>query len=38
MSTPNSGLPPSLLVSEIDAARLDALIENPTWRGHPAAP
>ena len=37
MSTPNSGLPPSLLVSEIDAARLDALIENPTWRGHPAA-
>ena len=37
MSNPHSGLPPSLLVSEIDAARLDALVENPTWRGHPAA-
>lgn len=37
MSNPHSGLPPSLLVSEEDAARLDALLENPVWRREPAA-
>lgn len=37
MSNPHSGLPPSLLISEEDAARLDALLENPALRGQPAA-
>ncbi|WP_058835435.1 nucleoside diphosphate kinase regulator [Luteimonas abyssi] len=37
MSNPHSGLPPSLLITERDAARLDALLENDTWRDQPAA-
>lgn len=34
---PASGLPPSIRVSNRDATRLDALLEAPQWRDHPAA-
>ena len=33
---PASGLPPSLRISSRDAARLEALLEAPQWRDHPA--
>ncbi|NZA26696.1 nucleoside diphosphate kinase regulator [Luteimonas sp. SJ-92] len=31
------GLPPAIVVSDVDAARLDALLESEAWRRHPAA-
>ncbi|MDH5822161.1 nucleoside diphosphate kinase regulator [Luteimonas sp. RD2P54] len=31
------GPPPPIVVSETDAARLDALLESDAWRNHPAA-
>jgi regulator of nucleoside diphosphate kinase len=34
---PASGLPPSLIVSSRDMARLDALLDTPVLRRHPAA-
>lgn len=34
---PTSGLPPSILLSRLDAARLDALLESPQWQNDPAA-
>lgn len=34
---PASGLPPSLIVSSRDMARLDALLDSPALRRHPAA-
>ncbi|KAB7765188.1 nucleoside diphosphate kinase regulator [Xanthomonas maliensis] len=37
MTTHHSGLPPSLLVSSSDLARLEALLESPSYRSHPAA-
>ena len=38
MSTiPASGLPPSLIVSSRDFARLEALLDTPALRRHPAA-
>ncbi|WIH05616.1 nucleoside diphosphate kinase regulator [Xanthomonas translucens pv. graminis] len=36
-SQPQSGLPPSLIVSSHDLARLEALLESPALRQHPAA-
>ncbi|KQQ83000.1 nucleoside diphosphate kinase regulator [Xanthomonas sp. Leaf131] len=33
----HSGLPPSILVSSHDLARLEALLESPTFNKHPAA-
>lgn len=33
----HSGLPPPLIVSALDAARLEALLESPRWRDQPAA-
>ena len=32
-----SGLPPSIVVSQHDMDRLDAMLESPQWRRHPAA-
>ncbi|MCW5580403.1 MAG: nucleoside diphosphate kinase regulator [Luteimonas sp.] len=32
-----SGLPPSIVVSQRDMDRLDALLESPQWRQHAAA-
>ena len=32
-----SGLPPSIVVSQRDADRLEALLESPQWRRHAAA-
>ncbi len=34
---PASGLPPSIVVSQRDATRLEALLESPQWRHHAAA-
>ncbi|TDK21732.1 nucleoside diphosphate kinase regulator [Luteimonas aestuarii] len=34
---PTSGLPPSLRISNRDATRLEALLDAPQWREHPAA-
>lgn len=34
---PASGLPPSIVVSSRDAARIEALLESPQWRHSPAA-
>ena len=34
---PTSGLPPSIVVSQRDVARLEALLEAPQWRQNPAA-
>ena len=36
-AVPSSGLPPSIIVSETDLARLEAMLESPQWRDHPAA-
>lgn len=36
-SQPQSGLPPSLIVSSHDLARLEALLESPALKQHPAA-
>ncbi|CTP85946.1 nucleoside diphosphate kinase regulator [Xanthomonas graminis] len=36
-SQAQSGLPPSLIVSSHDLARLDALLESPALQQHPAA-
>ena len=33
----SSGLPPSIVVSQRDADRLEALLESPQWRQHAAA-
>lgn len=33
----HSGLPPSILVSSHDLARLEALLDSPTFNKHPAA-
>lgn len=33
----SSGLPPSIVVSQSDMARLDALLDSPQWRRHAAA-
>ena len=33
----HSSLPPALIVSALDAARLEALLESPRWRDLPAA-
>jgi len=37
MTTPPSGLPPSIVVSRRDAARLEALLDAPQWQHDPAA-
>lgn len=34
---PTSGLPPSIVLSRRDAARIEALLESPQWQKHPAA-
>ena len=34
---PASGLPPSIVVSQHDMDRLDAMLESPQWRRHAAA-
>ena len=36
-AVPSSGLPPSIIVSETDLARLEAMLESAQWRDHPAA-
>ena len=34
---PDSGLPPSIVLSRRDAARIESLLESPQWQKHPAA-
>ncbi len=37
MNIPSSGLPPSIIVSSHDAARIEALLESPQWQHSEAA-
>lgn len=34
---PDSGLPPSIIVSRTDLVRLESLLESPQWRDQPAS-